>query len=146
MWLMNTNNYTQKIYGIDVQNFGQQGTLGRYPIHLHHSGNLLGTEISKNTIRHSFQRCVVIHGTHFVKIQENVAYDTAGHCYMTEDGIETNNEFIRNIGIKTRKPEKIIPKSETANNGVESDDLPSTFWITNANNKLIENVAAGSEE
>ena len=31
-------------------------------------------------------------------------------------------------------------------NGVETDiDIPSTFWITNASNKFVGNVVAGSE-
>ena len=144
-WLIHTSTNSQKIYGIDIQNFGQQGLLGRYPIHLHHSKDLVGTIVSKNTIRHSFQRCIVIHGTNFVQIQDNVAYDTAGHCYMTEDGIEIGNVFQGNIGIMTRIPFQIIPNITSANNGNETDGEASTFWITNANNTFIDNVAAGSE-
>ena len=65
--------------------FRPTGILGRYPIHFHMCGSVDGAVVSKNSIRNSKQRCVVVHGTHQLRIEENVAYDTFGHCYMTED-------------------------------------------------------------
>ena len=118
--------------------------LSRYPIHFHFCGDVPGSAIVKNVIRQSNQRCVVVHGTNKLRIEQNVAFDTKGHCFITEDGIETDNEFIRNLGAKTGKPGIRIPNM--GSNGVETDvDIPSTFWITNASNKFIGNVAAGSE-
>ena len=70
---------------------------------------------------------------------ENVAFDTKGHCYFTEDGIETGNSFLRNIGVYTRDPDVMISNDET-------DNTPSTFWITNPTNTWLGNVAAGSED
>ena len=104
-----------------------------------------GSIVSKNSIHHSNQRCVVVHGTNNLRIEENVAFDTKGHCYMTEDGIETGNEFVMNIGIHIGAVSKLIPPSSTANNGDESDNEPATFWITNPTNSWIGNVAAGSQ-
>ena len=60
-----------------------------------------------------------------------------------EDGIETGNQFIRNLGAQTGIPAVIIPN--LGPNGVETDSDPSTFWITNPTNTWIGNVAAGSE-
>lgn len=100
--------------------------------------------MAKNSIRSSNQRCIVIHGTNKLRVEENIAFDTMGHCFMTEDGIETENRFIRNLGAFTRKPLVSIP--DMGANGIETDiDNPSTFWITNSNNNFTGNVAAGSE-
>lgn len=116
----------------------------RYPIHFHHCGDVPGSAVLRNVIRQSNQRCVVVHGTNKLRIEKNVAFDTKGHCYITEDGIETDNEFIQNLGAMTGTPDVIIPNM--GSNGVETDiDIPSTFWITNASNKFVGNVVAGSE-
>jgi G8 domain len=138
-----TPTLVQTIEGVDFYNFGQQGNLGKYPIHFHYCTDVAGSIVLKNTIRQSNQRCVVVHGTNKLRIQENVAFDTKGHCYMTEDGIENNNEFIRNLGAQTGIPATIIPNSGP--NGDETDGEPATFWITNPTNSWIGNVAAGSE-
>lgn len=70
-------------------------------------------------------------------VKDNVAYDTAGHCFVLQDGTESGNYFLRNLGAKTRK----------VNNGFapESDDSPSTFFVASPNNSWLDNVGAGSE-
>lgn len=136
----------QVIEGIEITNFGQQGLLGRYPIHFHYCDDVTGSIIRKNSIRQSNQRCVVVHGTNHLRIEENVAFDTKGHCYMTEDGIEIGNEFIRNLGAQTGVPERLIPESAAFHNGIETDNFPATYWITNPENLFVGNVAAGSHD
>lgn len=138
-----TPNVVQVIEGAEIRNFGQQGKIGRYPIHFHYCNNVTGSIISKNTIRQSNQRCVVIHGTNQVKVVNNVAFDTKGHCFMTEDGSETGNEFLYNLGTQIGKPIKLIPNEGP--NGNETDHEPSIYWITNPTNTFVGNVAAGSE-
>ncbi|EEC45131.1 predicted protein [Phaeodactylum tricornutum CCAP 1055/1] len=142
-WIMHTPSVNQRIEGVEIVNFGQEGLLGRYPVHFHMCGDVSGSVVAKNTIRNSNQRCVVVHGTDNLLVQENVAYSTKGHCYMLEDGIETGNEFVRNIGILTVKADVIIPNM--GSNGVETDMSASTFWITNADNSFVGNVVAGSQ-
>lgn len=143
LWVMNTPGVRQRLVGVEVRNFGQQGYLGRYPIHLHFCGDSGQTVIAKNTIRHSNQRCVVVHGTNQLQIRENIAYDTKGHCFMLEDGMEVDNQFMYNLGAQTGIPNIVIPNQGP--NGDETDGEPSTFWITNPSNKFVGNVAAGSE-
>ena len=46
------------------------------------------------------------HTTHNLSIVENVAYHTRGHCFIVEEGGETNNTFYRNLGIWTRRGER----------------------------------------
>ena len=54
---------------------------------------------------HPPQRCVVVHTTHNLSVVENVAFHTRGHCFIVEEGAETNNTFYRNLGIWTRRGE-----------------------------------------
>lgn len=88
-------------------------------------------------IRESNQRCIVIHGTHNLTVIDNIAYDTHGHCYMTEDGGEIDNVFRRNLGALTQQATRLTRP-------VESDNFPSTFWCSNPRNTWVGNVAAGS--
>jgi hypothetical protein len=62
-----------------------------------------------------------------------------------EDGTETGNEFIMNIGIQTGPVTRLIPNIAAAKNGDESDNEPATYWITNPSNTWVGNVAAGSQ-
>ena len=62
--ILHTPNVAQTLRGVEIKNFGQQGNIGRYPIHLHVSEDLQGTVIAKNIIRNSNQRCIVVHGSH----------------------------------------------------------------------------------
>jgi len=132
--ILHTPNVAQTIQGIDIQHFGIQGTLGRYPIHFHYSGDVSGSVVSKNTIRQSHQRCIVVHGTNNVEVSDNVAFDTKGHCYITEDGIETGNSFLRNLGAQIDGPATLIP------NNSETDNQPAIFWITQPTNFVEGNV------
>jgi hypothetical protein len=138
-WVQFTPEVEQTLIGVGFDNFGQQGLRGRYPIHFHMNGNVTGSVVAKNSIRKSNQRCIVIHGTNNVLIAENIAFDTKGHCFVLEDGIETRNKFVRNLGALTKVPQKLITFDET-------DDSPATFWITNPRNTYEGNVAAGSEK
>eukprot|EP00735_Rhodelphis_limneticus_P009645 TRINITY_DN2840_c1_g2::TRINITY_DN2840_c1_g2_i1::g.6132::m.6132 TRINITY_DN2840_c1_g2::TRINITY_DN2840_c1_g2_i1::g.6132 ORF type:complete len:2077 (-),score=567.85,sp/Q86WI1/PKHL1_HUMAN/31.35/0.0,sp/Q86WI1/PKHL1_HUMAN/29.80/3e-30,G8/PF10162.4/8.7e-26,Beta_helix/PF13229.1/3.9,Beta_helix/PF13229.1/2.6,Beta_helix/PF13229.1/0.35,DUF1049/PF06305.6/0.19 TRINITY_DN2840_c1_g2_i1:1087-7215(-) len=58
-----------------------------------------------------------------------------GHAFFVEDGIETSNKFIHNLGMKTRASMSLL----------NSDQTPATFWITHPNNYYYNNTAAGSE-
>lgn len=139
LMIFNTPDVAQRLEGVEIRNFGQQGNLGRYPIHFHMSNRVTGSIVRKNVIRESKQRCVVIHGSHDVIIEDNVAFDSYGHCYTLEDGAEMDNQFIGNLGARTRG----VPAAVATVLG-SSDSFGSTFWITNTKNHFIGNVAAGS--
>ncbi len=66
--------------------------------------------------------------------QDNVAYDTRGHCYFLEDGGEKRTVFHHNLGLGTRKG-GLTP----------SDTQPATFWITSPLTTMTENAAAGAD-
>jgi len=127
----------QEIVGVEIDGFGQQGILGRYPIHFHMCGNVTGSVVSKNTIRNTKQRGIVVHGTNKLHVSENILHNTRGHVVVLEDGGERWNIFERNLGAVGHGVEKLISPQE-------SDDTPSTFWITNPQNTWKGNVAAGA--
>ena len=136
-WIYFTPHVVQTVTGVDIRNFGQQGDLGRYPIHFHVCGDVSGSSVTKNCIRKSNQRCVVVHATDNLLVQDNVAFSNAGHCFMLEIGIERGNTFNRNLGAATMLPVKAAPGG--------SDKNPAIFWISSPMNMFTGNVAAGSE-
>jgi hypothetical protein len=141
LMILQTPETPQLLQGVEIRGFGQQGQLGRYPIHYHISGNNPGSIIAKNSIRDSNQRCLVIHATHNVTVFDNIAYNNFGHCYFLEDGFEQDNVFERNLGAKTKKMPAFGVLSLQ-----ESDEFAATYWISNPKNFFIDNVAAGSQD
>jgi hypothetical protein len=153
------------VEGVELHRMGQNLTLGRYPIHWHLVGDAKGQYVRNSGIHDTYNRCVTVHGTNFLRVENNVTYNTVGHCFFLEDGIEHGNEFIRNLAIQTKchtskacDPTNLAPFGATGDGlnfkttGQESKDvlLPSdntvsSFWITNPDNTYRDNVAAGSD-
>src|SRR6187401_2381498 len=156
------------VEGVELNRMGQNLTLARYPIHWHLVGDAKGQYIRNAAIHDTFNRCVTVHGTNNLQVENNVTYNTVGHCFFLEDGIEHGNEFVHNLGIQTKchtskpcVPTRLAAAGESANfddrqavraNGQASKDvlLPSdntvaTYWITNPDNIFRDNVAAGSD-
>ena len=102
------------------------------------SGSAIGSVVSRNLVINSNQRCYVLHGTHDVILDSNVCYDHFGHGFLLEDHAERNNILQNNLVAVTKK---VVTKISDD----ESDDFPSSYWITNPENTFIGNVAAGSE-
>ncbi|CAI7772076.1 unnamed protein product [Closterium sp. NIES-53] len=130
----------QFIEGVQFLGLGNQGTLGRYPLHFHICGdNNQAHVVRKNVIAASQQRCVVIHATSDVTIEENVAYETKGHCFITEEGSEYSNVFKRNLGINIRGEEsseynnvfarKEIPPETSDRLDRQTDNQAIPFWM-----------------
>ena len=90
------------VEGVEFNRMGQNMTLARYPIHWHLVGDAQGQYIRNASIHDTYNRCVTVHGTNFLRVENNVTYNTVGHCFFLEDGIEHGNEFIRNLAIQTK--------------------------------------------
>eukprot|EP00271_Cylindrocystis_brebissonii_P008679 TRINITY_DN23152_c0_g1_i1.p1 TRINITY_DN23152_c0_g1~~TRINITY_DN23152_c0_g1_i1.p1 ORF type:complete len:1355 (+),score=152.80 TRINITY_DN23152_c0_g1_i1:1043-5107(+) len=133
----------QHVVGVEFYNMGQQGSLGRYPIHFHILYSVPKNLCRLNTVWHSKQRCIVLHLVFNMTVDSNVAYDTAGHCFITEEGGERHNTFSNNIGIQTTAARLLIGDSTDKIEG-NTDDKASTFWNSNPDNHFINNTAAGS--
>ncbi|XP_029618217.1 cell surface hyaluronidase [Salmo trutta] len=151
---------------VELRNMGQQEK-GRYPVHFHRCGDVdrrggyrEQTYVDGLSIHHSFSRCITIHATNGLLVKDTVGYDTLGHCFFLEDGIEQRNTFFHNLGLVTR-PGTLLPtdrnetmctsirdkvyKNYTPSPSMECKAV-STFWIANPNNNLISNAAAGSQD
>ncbi len=123
--------------GIEVTRMGQSGKVGRYPIHWHLAGDVTGQYIRNASIWKTNNRCLTIHGTDDLLAEGNVCYDHLGHGYFLEDGAESGNTLVHNLGLSARVPAlavRILP----------SDAKPATYWITNPANSFRDNAAAGS--
>eukprot|EP00548_Thalassiothrix_antarctica_P010063 CAMPEP_0194160216 /NCGR_PEP_ID=MMETSP0152-20130528/78270_1 /TAXON_ID=1049557 /ORGANISM="Thalassiothrix antarctica, Strain L6-D1" /LENGTH=1486 /DNA_ID=CAMNT_0038869883 /DNA_START=967 /DNA_END=5427 /DNA_ORIENTATION=- len=129
---------TQTVMGVESHNFGQQGKLGRYPFHFHMCGSVAGSTLSKNSVRNTKQRGIVVHGTDDLYLEGNILHNHRGHGFLLEDGGEQGNTFIKNLGAVGHPVDIRISNDE-------SDTAPATFWITNPQNTWIGNVAAGSQ-
>src|SRR5687768_4260329 len=153
------------VEGVELQRMGQNLTLARYPIHWHLVGDAKGQYIRNASIHDTYNRCVTVHGTNNLQVENNVTYNNVGHCFFLEDGIETGNQFVRNLAIQTKchtskpcDPTNLAPFGATSDGLnfkttgqdskdvlIPSDNTVSTFWITNPDNVYRDNVAAGSD-
>jgi len=67
-----------------VRYAGQGFRLGRYPIHFHMIGTVRNSYVRGNSIHHTYNRAVVIHGVHFLRVVNNVAFETMGNTFFVE--------------------------------------------------------------
>ena len=118
---------------VEFTHAGQAYRLGRYPVHFHMLGDVTGSYVRGCGIHHTFNRAVTIHGVSNLLVERNVAYNIMGHAFFFEDGIETKNIVQYNLAIFVR------PSSAHLN----SDITPAAFWVTNPDNYVCHNAAAG---
>src|SRR5499427_2480306 len=150
--------------GVELNRMGQNMHLARYPIHWHLVADAQGQYIKNSSIHDTYSRCVTVHGTNYLDIENNVTYNNIGHCFFLEDAVEHGNQFVHNLGILTKcHPDKpcvptnlapfkteggknFLPDGQNATDIlIPSDNNASTFWITNPDNIYRDNVAAGSD-
>src|SRR5580765_3934960 len=167
--VMAMNGSKMFVEGVEFNRMGQNMTLARYPIHWHLIGDAQGQYIKNASLHDTYNRCVTVHGTNFLHVENNVTYNTVGHCFFLEDGIEHGNEFIKNLAIQTKCHTTLecVPTNLAANGErpstyanrqayskesfpgktlLPSDNTVAAYWITNPDNSFIDNVAAGSDE
>ena len=126
------------VRGVELYRMGQAGEIGRYPFHWHMVGHFGDSYIRDSSVHRSFNRCYTVHGTFDVTLENNVAYDAMGHCYFLESFVEVNNRLEHNIGAW------VHDWSRPGMDLIESDNVPSVFWISHPTNHLIDNVSAGA--
>lgn len=123
-----------RIEYIEFSFVGQAFQLGRYPIHFHMIGTVYNSYVNGNSIHDTYNRAVTIHHVHYLRVTNNFAYNTMGHTFFIEDGIETNNFLQNNLAIMTKQSFSLL----------NTDQTPASFWITNPDNIFMDNHAAGS--
>jgi cell migration-inducing and hyaluronan-binding protein len=162
--IMAMNGSKMFVEGVELNRMGQNMHLARYPIHWHLIGDAQGQYIKNSAIHDTYSRCVTVHGTNYLDVENNVTYNNIGHCFFLEDAVEHGNQFVHNLGILTKchpdapcVPTNLGPfgsgggqNFNTAGQNakdilIPSDNTASTFWITNPDNIYRHNVAAGSD-
>ncbi len=129
---------TLRVEGVELHFMGQKGKMARYPMHWHMMGAVDGQYFARSSVWKSFNRCVTVHGSDNARVEGNVCYDHLGHGYFLEDGAETGNLIAGNLGLGTKTTadgEGVLP----------TDTRAATYWITNPDNMIRNNVAAGSQ-
>lgn len=150
--------------GVMFKDMGQEQRMARYPVHWHMEDDGGKDQFIKNcSIWHSANRAITLHGTSFVTVQNNVAFDHIGHGIFMEDGVEHDNIIDGNLVLGTKQAQgkdnfdgiaaagskPAVPANRAL---IPSDNMPegfkmhapSAFWITNPNNTITNNVAAGT--
>jgi cell migration-inducing and hyaluronan-binding protein len=153
------------VSGVELNRMGQNMHLARYPMHWHIVGDAKGQYFENSSIHDTYSRCLTVHGTNDLLIENNVTYNNVGHCFFLEDAVEHGNQIVHNLAILTKchpdgKPceptnlgavasgdgRALSAAGQKANNVlIPSDNTASSFWITNPDNSYVDNVAAGSE-
>jgi len=147
------------VSGVELYRMGQHMHLARYPMHWHLVGEGQGQYIENSAIHDTYSRCVTVHGTNNVRVENNVTFNTVGHCFFLEDAVETGNQFVHNLAIMTKchptlpcEPTNLVLAHQSTSGQasknilIPSDNTVSTFWITNPDNIYRDNVAAGSDQ
>src|SRR6187399_2384036 len=159
---------TSKMFveGVELNRMGQHMELARYPIHWHLVGDEgKGQYIKNASIHDTYNRCVTVHGTNYLQVENNVTYDNVGHCFFLEDGIEHGNQFVKNLAIQVKchtskpcSPTNLAANGENRGSNslnratykadsmsgkdtlLPSDNTVTAYWITNPDNVFIDNV------
>jgi hypothetical protein len=134
------------IQGVELFRMGQKSLVGRYPMHWHMCAQYgAGQYFKDSTVHRSFNRAITIHGTESTVVDNNFCYDHLGHGIFLEDGSERFNVITRNVVLGTMRPlagEEIL-QTDNAFNAIQNRS-PASFWITNPNNIITDNIAAGT--
>ncbi|XP_028646735.2 PKHD1 like 1, tandem duplicate 1 [Erpetoichthys calabaricus] len=130
----NLNLAIGRIEYVEVFHAGQAFRLGRYPIHWHLMGDInFKSYVRGCGIHQTYNRAVTIHNTHHLLVEKNVIYDIMGGAFFIEDGIETGNILQYNLAVFVKQSTSLL----------NDDVTPAGYWVTNPNNTVRHNAAAG---
>lgn len=134
------------LQNVEITGMGQQGMLGRYPVHWHLNQDASnGNFIRNSSIHDTFQRGLVLHQSNGVIAENNVLFNIPGHAVFVEDGIERNNVLAGNLVMRVtyvlRKHRLSLKDADDEN--LDRAERQSGFWLTNPQNIVRGNVVAG---
>ena len=96
---------TSKMYveGVELNRMGQHMELARYPIHWHLVGEGgQGQYVRNSAIHDTFNRCVTVHGTNDLRVENNVTYNTylcGSHQFTNVGKIPNKCRFFKRVKI-----------------------------------------------
>jgi hypothetical protein len=121
---------------------GADNQIGRYPLHIHHvmgPVNAANTgyqfRLVGNAVTDSLKWPLTVHNSHYGLVQDNVVFKGLGAGFVTEDGNESHNEFVRNFGLAITGD--VNPRDTDGRDG-------SIFWFAGFNHIVRDNVAANA--
>ena len=142
---------------------GNCGSLGQYSIHFHCAGwgPRFKEYAKKGAVRHlrfcnssnwrSYSRWLVLHGTNFAHVCNNVFCTGMGNGIFLEDGVEHNNSIEHNLicnCVMTGRGTEVLnvyegetqnPSAIIGNGGFDNYPVAS-IWLTNTYNFIFRNV------
>ena len=133
----------------EFRDLGPRGKMGRYPVHLHKLGDAaVGTLIKGISIWSSvlspMNKCIVIHSSNGITVQDSVGFNAQGTCYYFEEADELGNTLENNLGVLVHFPEELF---NTAVASAFSYDprSSSVFWYREGNT-FRNNVAVSGKK
>ena len=148
------------LQGVELEKFGKQ-QLGSYPIHFHMDGSLPtdsgsgGTLVNANSIHHSYNKCIAIHQTNNLTIQNNVCARITGNIFYEETSEETNITFTANLGMGAMSNwfdihhtvdssrENLIAKYYWPGDNLQTVNSFHQFNIKDTDNQFVDEIKAG---
>jgi cell migration-inducing and hyaluronan-binding protein len=90
------------VSGVELSRMGQHLHFGPLSDPLAHHRRGQGQYIRNSAIHDTYSRCVTVHGTNDLLVENNVTFNTVGHCFFLEDAVEHGNQFVHNLAIQTK--------------------------------------------
>lgn len=110
--------------------------IGRYALHLHHLLNAGAVSLVGTVVERSSKWGYVVHASNGNTLRENLAYDTKGWGFGTEDASEADNVFDRNLAIFVRG---------NGGGATETAIRGTGFWLQGPRNILTGNVSVNAQ-
>ena len=129
------------IEGVELDNCGKQTHMGKCCLHFHLSGNCNDCTFSHNSVHHTFQRGITVHGTHYSTVEDNAIYDARGANIYMEDGNEWSNFISANAMVCVAWHHcKISPNTWSDANGLQQDYMEQGgIWGISPSNVYLGN-------
>jgi hypothetical protein len=89
------------VQGVEFAYMGKP-KLGSYPVHFHQVGRIGQNQtalFNANSIHHSYNKCITVHSTQNLVLQNNVCARAVGHLFYQEIGDEDDITFKYNLGL-----------------------------------------------
>lgn len=142
--------------GVEFNRAGQAGVLARYPMHWHRlsyaaNGDELGDVnnqyLKNSSIHDSANRCVTIHATNGVLIENNICFDVLGHAIYLEDAVERRNTIDGNLVLKVRSPtpQNALKLHDNDVLQISFSTGASGMWASNPDNTIRNNTFADAQ-
>ncbi len=129
----------------EFRDLGPRAKKGRYPIHLHLTGDSSIYVVQGVSVWNQFEpgnKWVVLHMSQDAIVKDSVGYNAQGRGYYLEDGTEANNTVENNLGVGVYGPEEV--PNTTAIAALQQLTRPAVFWVR-MNNTIKNNVATGGD-